>query len=179
MFCKINIFKNFANFLGKHLFWSLFNKIVIIKRLEDRCFAEKFAKFLRTTFFTKHLRWLLLVHARFLCGWLIILFFLFTSQATKWAEFLIMCCILTHSLLKRSLSKISNVALKSSVSAAKLWLIWLHQRIVHSHSRTIVQSYLWKNTVHLITWNSLKWILLEPTEDFFFDFYWQDIKLRM
>ena len=30
------------------------------KRLQHRCFPVKFAKFLRTTFFTEHLRWLLL-----------------------------------------------------------------------------------------------------------------------
>ena len=45
----------------------LFNKIkglkawnFIKKRLEHKCFPVKFRKFLRTTFFTEHLRWLLL-----------------------------------------------------------------------------------------------------------------------
>ena len=36
----------------------------IKKRLRHRCFPVKFAKFLRTTFFTEHLQWLLL---RLLC----------------------------------------------------------------------------------------------------------------
>ena len=46
---------------------SLFNKVedlktcnFIKKRLQHRCFPVKFCKFLRTFFFTEHLRWLLL-----------------------------------------------------------------------------------------------------------------------
>ena len=34
---------------------------IIKKRLQHRCFAVKFAKFLRTSFLTEHLMWLLLV----------------------------------------------------------------------------------------------------------------------
>ena len=34
---------------------------IIKKRLRHRCFPVKFAKLLRTTFFTEHLRWLLLI----------------------------------------------------------------------------------------------------------------------
>ena len=49
--------KNLANFTGKHLCWSLF---LIKLRLQHKCFPVKFAKFLRTAFFTEHLRWLLL-----------------------------------------------------------------------------------------------------------------------
>ena len=41
MFFIIGVLKNFAYFTGKH-----------------RCFLVKFAKFLRTPFFTEHLRWL-------------------------------------------------------------------------------------------------------------------------
>ena len=62
MFFKIDVLKNFANFTGKHLCWSLlkvaglqtytFSK----KRLQHRRFPVKFAKFLRTPFFTEHLR---------------------------------------------------------------------------------------------------------------------------
>ena len=39
---------------------SVFNSNFIKKRLQHKCFPEKFAKFLRTSFFTEHLRWLLL-----------------------------------------------------------------------------------------------------------------------
>ena len=46
---------------------SLFNKVaglqarnVIKKKLQQRCFPVKFAEYLRTPFFTEHLRWLLL-----------------------------------------------------------------------------------------------------------------------
>ena len=46
---------------------SLFNKYAglkacnfVEKRLQHRCFPVKFAKFLRTPFFTEHIRWLLL-----------------------------------------------------------------------------------------------------------------------
>ena len=68
MFFKIDALKNFANFTGKHLCWSLFfNKVsfersatLLKKRLQHRCFPVKFAKYLRASFFTEHLRWLLL-----------------------------------------------------------------------------------------------------------------------
>ena len=68
MFLKIGVLKNLANFTGKHLCWSLFfNKVaglrpatLLKKRLQHRCFPVKFAKFLRTPFFTEYLRWLLL-----------------------------------------------------------------------------------------------------------------------
>ena len=49
MFFKIGAPKNFVNFTGKHL-----------------CFPLKFAKFLRTPFFTEHLRWLLLSKVLFM-----------------------------------------------------------------------------------------------------------------
>ena len=48
---------------------SLFNKVaglqvcsVIKQRLQHRCFPVKFAKLLRTNFFTEHPRWLLLIN---------------------------------------------------------------------------------------------------------------------
>ena len=59
--------KNFANLTGDML-ESLFEKVaglrhcnIIKKRLQHSCFPVKFEKFLRTPFFTEHLRWLLLV----------------------------------------------------------------------------------------------------------------------
>ena len=45
MFFKSDVLKNFANFTGKHLCWSL---NFIKKRLQHRRFPMKFAKFLRT-----------------------------------------------------------------------------------------------------------------------------------
>ena len=84
MFFKIAVLKNFANFTGKHLCWSLFlhkvaglrpatllkkrlHKVaglrpatLLKKRLQHRSFPVKFAKFIRTPFFTKHLCWLIL-----------------------------------------------------------------------------------------------------------------------
>ena len=52
IFFKKCAVKNFANFTGKH--------VCIKKRLQHRCFPVKFAKFLRPSFFTEHLRCLLL-----------------------------------------------------------------------------------------------------------------------
>ena len=61
MFFKIGVIKNFAYFS-----WSLFLIMCqgqafnfVKKRLQNRCFPVKFAKFLKTPFFTEHLRWLL------------------------------------------------------------------------------------------------------------------------
>ena len=61
----MGVLENFANFTGKYLCWSLFfNKVaglqLYYKRLQHRCFPVKFVKFLRTPFFTEHVRWLLL-----------------------------------------------------------------------------------------------------------------------
>ena len=57
VFCKIGVLKDFANFTGKHVLESLFNKIAALracnftkKRLQRRCFPMKFAKSLRTSF---------------------------------------------------------------------------------------------------------------------------------
>ena len=59
---NIGVLKSFAIFKGKSLFWSIFWKIsqaciFIKKRLQHICFPVKIAKFLRTTYVTKHLRW--------------------------------------------------------------------------------------------------------------------------
>ena len=52
------VLRNVAKFTGKHLIQSLFNKVagLLKKRFWHRCFPVKFTKFLRTTFFTEHLR---------------------------------------------------------------------------------------------------------------------------
>ena len=62
---KLGVLKNFVDSIGKHLCWSLFSIKLqtcnsIEKRLQNRCFPVKFAKFLRTPFFTKEFQWLLL-----------------------------------------------------------------------------------------------------------------------
>ena len=69
MFCKRGVLRKFAKFTGKHLCQRLFfNKVAVQglrpasllkKSLWHRCFPVDFAKLLRTTFFTEHLRWLL------------------------------------------------------------------------------------------------------------------------
>ena len=63
MLFKIDVLKNFGNLTGKHLFWDLFfwhSCNFMKKTLHCRCSIVKIEKFLRTTFFTKQLRWLLL-----------------------------------------------------------------------------------------------------------------------
>ena len=65
MFFKIDALKNSAVFLGKHLCWRLFSMKLLPwrlakKRLQHRSFLVNIAKFLRTPFFTEHLRQLLL-----------------------------------------------------------------------------------------------------------------------
>ena len=68
VFCKKSVLRNFTKFTGKHLCQGLFfNKVaglraatLLKKRLWHRCFAENFGKYLRTPFFSEHLRWLLL-----------------------------------------------------------------------------------------------------------------------
>ena len=55
MFFKIGVHKNSARFRGTHQCWSLF-----LKKLQVCNFPVNIAKFLRTAFFIKHLRWLLL-----------------------------------------------------------------------------------------------------------------------
>ena len=73
MFFKVGVLKNFVteNFCNIHsktpVLESLFNKVAglkvcnfIKKRLQLRYLPVNIAKFLRTTFFIEHLRWLLL-----------------------------------------------------------------------------------------------------------------------
>ena len=73
VFCKRGVLKSFAKFTGKHLCQSLLflNKvaglrtaILLKERLWHRYFPVNFAKFLRTSFLTEHLRWLLLSRGR-------------------------------------------------------------------------------------------------------------------
>ena len=69
LFCKKGVLNNFAKFTRKHLCWILFfNKVTVLrpatvlkKRLQYRCFPVNFGKFSRTTFFTEHLWWRLLL----------------------------------------------------------------------------------------------------------------------
>ena len=65
VFCKTGGVKNSAKFTEKHeyqcLFFSkVFKKALLKKKLWHRCPPVNFTKFLRTTFFMEHLRWLLL-----------------------------------------------------------------------------------------------------------------------
>ena len=66
--CKKGILKNFAKFTGKHLCWSLFNKViglrpeacnVIKKETPTLVFPCGFYKIFKNTFFIEHLRCLL------------------------------------------------------------------------------------------------------------------------
>ena len=65
VFCEKGVLKNFTKFTGKHLCQSLFfnkvKKLLLKRRLWQRCFLMNFMKFLRTPFLTEHLRWLLLI----------------------------------------------------------------------------------------------------------------------
>ena len=63
IFLKMGILKSFANFTGKHLYWSPFLRNLQAeglqlhkKRIQHSCFPVKFAKFFRTLFLTEHLR---------------------------------------------------------------------------------------------------------------------------
>ena len=68
VFFKIGALKSFANFIGKHLCWSLFLKNLqgevlqlYWKKTPAQVFScEVLAKLLRTPFYTEHLRWFLL-----------------------------------------------------------------------------------------------------------------------
>ena len=69
VFCKEGVLKKFAKFTRKHQCRRFFSNDVVglgpatllKKRLRHRCFPVVSAKNLRTPFFTKHLRWLLLM----------------------------------------------------------------------------------------------------------------------
>ena len=68
VFCSKGVLRNFTKFTGKHLCQRLFfNKVAglrpatsLKKRLWHRCFPMNFVKFSITTFFKKHIWWLLL-----------------------------------------------------------------------------------------------------------------------
>ena len=68
VFCKNGVLRSFTKFTVKHLCQSLFfSKVagrrpatLLKKRLWHRCFPVNFVKFLRTSFFTERLWWLLL-----------------------------------------------------------------------------------------------------------------------
>ena len=60
MFCEKGVLRNFAKFTGKHLCQSLRSATLLKKRLWHRCFPVNFVKFIRASFFTEHLWWLLL-----------------------------------------------------------------------------------------------------------------------
>ena len=60
---KVRVLKNFPSLTGKDLCLSLLliklkASHFSLKRLQHRCFPVKYAKYLRTHFFTEHLRWL-------------------------------------------------------------------------------------------------------------------------
>ena len=59
-FSKIDVLKNVTNLTGKYRWKERLQACNFIKkRLQHRCFSVKCVKFLRTPFFTEHLRWLL------------------------------------------------------------------------------------------------------------------------
>ena len=55
---KKGVLRNFAKFTGKHLRWmsGLMSATLLKKRLQHMRSPVNFAKFLRTPFFTEHLR---------------------------------------------------------------------------------------------------------------------------
>ena len=56
VFCKKVVLRNFVKFTGKHLCQSLRPATLLKRDSDHRCFPVNFAKFLRTPFFTEHLR---------------------------------------------------------------------------------------------------------------------------
>ena len=58
VFCRKAVLRNFGKVTGKHL--CLRPPTLLEKILWHMSFPVNFAKFLRTPFFTEHLRWLLL-----------------------------------------------------------------------------------------------------------------------
>ena len=64
---KIGHLKNFANFTEKHLCWSLFliklqafRPVTLLKRKPNQVFSCEICEMFKNTFFTEHIRWLLL-----------------------------------------------------------------------------------------------------------------------
>ena len=62
IFSKKGVLKDFIEFTGKHLCWSLRPATLLKKRLHPRCFSVNSVKFLRTSVFTEHLQWLVLLN---------------------------------------------------------------------------------------------------------------------
>ena len=67
MFFKIGVLKNFAIFTGKHLCWSLFNKVAgweacnfFEKETPTHVSSCEYCKVFKNSFFTEHLQCLLL-----------------------------------------------------------------------------------------------------------------------
>ena len=60
MFFSIDLLKGFAHFTGKHLCWSLFLIKFQASRPAAQVFSCEISKIFKKTFFTEHLRWLLL-----------------------------------------------------------------------------------------------------------------------
>ena len=63
VFCEKGVLRNFAKFTGKHLCQSLFfNKFLFFIKKETlaQTFSCEFYEISKNTFFTEHLRWLLL-----------------------------------------------------------------------------------------------------------------------
>ena len=64
MFFKIDVLKNFASFTENHLYWSLFFKKfagpATLLKTDSSTIIFQLNCFLRTSYFTEHLRWLLL-----------------------------------------------------------------------------------------------------------------------
>ena len=56
MFFKIDVLKNFAILMGKHLYWSLF-LIKLQAWRQERCFTVNIVTFLKATFFIDHFQW--------------------------------------------------------------------------------------------------------------------------
>ena len=56
--------------------------VVGLRRLWHRCFPVNFAKFLKTTFFTEHLQWLLFTIKKVCRSFIFFFFFIFASTFT-------------------------------------------------------------------------------------------------
>ena len=76
VFCKKGVLRKLATFLGKYLYQSLFfNKIAGL--------PVNFVKFLRTSFFTEHLWWLLLFSVENVSSFALLFFWSFIKRETN------------------------------------------------------------------------------------------------
>ena len=121
MFFKIGILKNFTNFTGKHLCWSLFFiKLAcnfIKKRLQHRRFPVKSANFFRTAIFTEHLRWLLLImlSVRKLLLHVVIHFAVFCQPVNRHQVFLFL-----NMFMNRDMNKLTGLYVTNDVKTEVL-----------------------------------------------------------